>query len=253
MSAAAISALLVVRDEAANIERAVRGVRELVAEVVVVDTGSTDATAVLAKAEGARVLHSPWLGYGPTKNWGAGQCHHDWVLSLDADEVPDAKLSRVLEKFEVASGMIYGVRRVTNYCGHWVRYGAWRRDTVWRLYDRREAQWDERVVHERLVGQDGTRRQQLPGTLLHYSYPTRQAYLDKRERYLRLSVEALAAEGRTATWTKRHLSPLWRGVRTYLLMGGWRDGRAGWEIAQQDVAMVREKYRRLAATNAPAA
>ena len=241
---APISALFVVRDEAANIGRAVAAVRPLVGEVVVVDTGSADATRVLAKAAGARVLESGWHGYGPTKNLGAGACLHDWVLSLDADEVPDGELAAALADFAPEAGKVYGVRRVTNYGGRWIEHGAWGRDVVWRLYDRRVVRWDERVVHENLIVSSGLERARLPGRLLHFSYPTRAAFAAKQEHYLRLSVEALRQNRQDAGWIRRHVSPYWRGFRDYVLLGGWRDGRAGWEIARADVWMVREKYRR---------
>ena len=249
MSAAAptppISALFVVRDEAVNIERAVAAVRPLVDEVVVVDTGSEDATPVLAKAAGARVVKSAWLGYGPTKNLGAGACLHDWVLSLDADEVPDAGLSAALRGFFPEARHVYGVRRVTNYCGRWIEHGAWGRDEVWRLYDRRDVRWDERVVHENLILPEGITRVRLAGRLLHYSYPTHADFVAKQAHYLALSVEALRQNRRDVGWAKRYVSPWWRGFRDYVLLGGWRDGRAGWEIAKADVWMVREKYRRV--------
>ena len=240
-----ISALFVVRDEAAVIVRAVAAVRALVDEVVVVDTGSVDATPVLAKAAGARVLKSAWKGYGPTKNIGAEACLHDWVLSLDADEVPDAALAAALTGFAPEAGHVYGFRRVTNYCGQWIEHGAWGRDTVWRLYDRRSVRWDERVVHEKLVVPEGGCRVGLPGRLLHYSYPTHGAFVDKQAHYLALSVEALRQNRQPVGWGKRHLSPYWRLFRDYVLLGGWRDGRAGWTIARADMWMVGEKYRRV--------
>lgn len=245
MRPTSIAALFVVRDEGENIERAVRAVRPAVAEVVVVDTGSADGTPALAQAAGARVLHRPWRGYGPTKNAAAVACACDWVLSLDGDEVPDETLAGVLATLRPEAGVVYGVRRVTNYLGRWIEHGAWGRDVVWRLYDRRAARWDDRVVHEGLIAAD-LRRVTLPGRLLHYSYPTRAHFAAKQEHYLRLSVEAAGQNRRRAPWTKRYVAPYWRGFRDYVLRGGWRDGRAGWEIAREDVAMVREKYRRLA-------
>ncbi len=249
-----LSVLIVVKNEAANIERAIGAVIDHCAEVVVVDTGSTDATVLLAKAAGARVLHSLWLGYGPTKNWAAEQCRYDWIWSIDADEAPDAALLAAVAKTSFASAdTVYGMRRVTNYCGHWVEHGAWGRDTVWRIYDRRTSRWDERPVHEKLVSAKDGPREVIMGRLLHYSYPTRESFAAKQEPYLALSVRALQEEGRQIGWTKQYVAPWWRGFRDFVLKGGWRDGRAGWEIARSDVAMVREKYKRAAARQGPLA
>lgn len=245
-----VTALIVARDEAANIARCVAGIRPAVAEVLVVDTGSTDDTVALAEAAGARVLRSSWLGYGQTKNWGAERARYPWIVSLDADEVPDETLLRALSDLDLHDARrAYGMLRITRYVDRWIRHGSWRGDVVWRVYHRTYAHWNTRAVHEELVAHrtgGSLERERLPGELLHYSYPTRAHLARKHDTYIRLGVEALAAEGRRATWSKRHLAPAWRLVRSYLLRGGWRDGRAGWEIALADFRMVREKYRRLA-------
>ena len=241
--------LIVARDEAGTISRCVAGVRAIAAEVLVVDTGSSDDTAALAEAAGARVLHRAWAGYGPTKNWAATQASFPWIVSLDADEVPDAELARELAALELAEReRVYGVRRTTWYVDRWVRHGSWRDDVVWRVYHREWAAWGERAVHERLVAREPgapLARSVLAGELLHYSYPRRGDLARKHEAYIRLGVEALLAEGRRSTWTKRRLAPAWRFVRNYVFKGGWRDGRAGWEIATADYRMVRAKYRLL--------
>ncbi len=244
-----ISALIVARDEAHQIAKVVDALRGQVAEIVVVDTGSRDATAQVAAAAGARVLHIEWLGYGPTKNWAAQQVQHDWILSLDADEVPDQALLDAIRACSLTHGKVYGMRRITNFCGHWVEHGAWQRDIVWRLYHRAEARWDERPVHESLVPPSDTNialaRDVLAGRLMHDSYPDLASHDRKREPYLALSVESLYAAGEHSTFVKRAVAPLWRAFRGYVLQGGWRDGWAGREIARRDFAMVREKYRRL--------
>ena len=238
------------RDEAANVTRCVEGARALVAEVLVVDTGSRDDTAALARAAGARVLEVDWRGYGPTKNWGAERAEHDWIVSLDADEVPDTALADALRSLDLAEPReVFGLRRVTQFRGHWVRHGNWGGDVVWRVYHRGRAGWDARPVHERLVGLGGDeqlRRTVLPGELLHYSYPDAASLARKHALYVRLGAESLLAEGRRPSWVKRHVAPAWRAFRGYVLRGGWRDGWAGRQVALADYRMVRDKYRALA-------
>ena len=249
------STLIIVRDARDTIGRVVAAAQRVSAEVVVIDSGSADGTQAIAEGAGARVVAQAWLGYGPQKNYGATLCRHDWVLSLDADEVPDATMQEALRAFaktDVAPTQVHGLLRVTDYCGRWVRHGAWRDDVVWRLYHRDHARWDDRPVHESLLTAPGAQRSVLPGELLHYSYPDAESYARKQEPYLQLSVDALVADGKRATWTKRHLAPAWRFVRGYVLQRGFLDGSAGWAIARADYRMVREKYRRLAERNAAA-
>jgi len=81
-----ISVYIVAKNEADRIGRAVRSVVQWVDEVIVVDSGSEDATVLVASEAGARVLYHAWPGYGPQKRFGEDQCRNEWLLNLDADE-----------------------------------------------------------------------------------------------------------------------------------------------------------------------
>ncbi len=242
----ALTALISARDERDRIVACVAAAKRVAGEVLVVDNGSTDGTQQLAAAAGARVLSTAWLGYGATKNWGAERVSTPWVLSLDADEVPDAELAAALLALKPVEGEVYGLRRLTEFCGHWVRHGSWSRDTVWRVYARAEARWSDRAVHERLQLSDGVERRILPGRLLHYSYPDLEAHRLKQQRYARLGARALFAAGKRATLAKRLFAPGWRALRGYVLRGGWRDGWAGRQVALGELHETRLKYRLLA-------
>ena len=81
-----LSVIIVAKNEAANIVDCVRSAR-FADEVIVLDSSSTDATADLARAEGALVTVTPdWPGYGPQNNRGIDLATGDWFFSLDADE-----------------------------------------------------------------------------------------------------------------------------------------------------------------------
>jgi glycosyltransferase involved in cell wall biosynthesis len=56
-------------------------------EIVIIDAGSTDATVAIATSLGARVISNPWPGFGPQRYFGEEQCGHDFIFSLDADEI----------------------------------------------------------------------------------------------------------------------------------------------------------------------
>ena len=78
------SVFIVAQDEANNIERVLRSVSDF-AQVLVVDSGSTDNTVALAEAMGAEVIHQDWLGYAGQKQFALSLCQQDCVLNLDAD------------------------------------------------------------------------------------------------------------------------------------------------------------------------
>jgi tetratricopeptide (TPR) repeat protein len=90
-----ISCCIIARDEEETIGDAIRSVKDLADEVIVVDTGSSDRTIVYAKQEGARVHHASWNNdFSEARNLAMSKAAASWILVLDADEVLDAEAAR---------------------------------------------------------------------------------------------------------------------------------------------------------------
>ncbi len=86
-----LSVFLITCNEAERLGETLAAVSGIASEIVVVDSGSTDATLDIARAAGARALSEPWRGYGPQKRFAEEQCAGPWLLNIDADEfVPPA-------------------------------------------------------------------------------------------------------------------------------------------------------------------
>ncbi|MDQ7086360.1 MAG: glycosyltransferase family 2 protein [Acidobacteriota bacterium] len=122
-------------------------------EVVVVDSGSTDATVAIARSHGARVIESDWPGFGRQKQRALEEARGEWVLSLDVDELPDAQLTESLAAVARGEGDEfdgYAMDRLTAYQGEYIRH-AWSPDWVLRLVRRGRGRWTDRPVHEALV------------------------------------------------------------------------------------------------------
>ena len=82
-----LSLSMIVRDEAERLEACLRSVQGFVDEMVVVDTGSSDATIAIAERLGASVHRIDWPGdFAPARNQALQWVSGDWVLVLDADE-----------------------------------------------------------------------------------------------------------------------------------------------------------------------
>ncbi|MET0348249.1 MAG: glycosyltransferase family 2 protein, partial [Rhizobacter sp.] len=103
-----LTVVIVAKNEARNIAECVASV-SFADEIIVLDSGSTDATAELARAAGARVVTTDWPGYGPQVARGFSLATGEWVLSLDADERVTPSLAREV-KAAIASGAHAGYR-----------------------------------------------------------------------------------------------------------------------------------------------
>lgn len=195
-------------------------------EVMVVDSGSTDATLALAEKAGARILHQDWLGYGAQKQFAISQVKHDWVLCLDADERVSEPLRAAIEAALIApqeNG--FEMPRCNCFMGRWLRHGEGYPDWSLRLFRRSHGRWSEDSVHEKVLLDGAPGR--LQGDLLHESAEDLTRYLDKQNRYTTLQAEALRRNGKSASVARMVLSPVLRFVKFYVLRLGFLDGVAG--------------------------
>ena len=133
-----ISTVIITLNEEENIARAIRSVAWS-DEIVVVDSGSTDATRKIAAELGARVIEQEWLGFGAQKQFGVDAAANDLIFSLDADEEVSNELAfevgQLIESDELADG--YRIPRLAVYLGRKIRHGGWYPDRQLRLFDRR--------------------------------------------------------------------------------------------------------------------
>lgn len=239
-----LSAVIITRNEAANIRAALASVR-WADELVVVDSGSTDDTVRIAQETADRVTRHDWEGYGAQKNHAAGLARHDWILSLDADErVPPAlarEIRGVLDAGPAARG--YHIPRVTRYLGRWIRSTDWGADLQLRLYDRRAARWNDRLVHESVAVDGPVGR--LRAALEHHAYRDISHHLQTIDRYTTLAAGQMLREGRRAGWVDLVVRPPAAFLRNYVARGGLRDGAPGLIVSLLNAGYVFLKFAKL--------
>lgn len=231
-----ISATIITFNEAANIREACASVA-WADEILVVDSESTDATRDIAGECGARVIVNPWPGFAVQKQFAVDAARHDWIFSLDADERVSPELEKSIralgEKDESLLADGYRVARRAFYLGRWIRGGGWYPDYQLRLLRRTQGSWGPRLIHESVSMKPGARVETLSGDLLHYSMHDAAHHRQMiEERYAPLGARQMFTDGqRTSRLTMALSGPL-TFLRSLILKGGWRDGRAGLTIAK---------------------
>jgi glycosyltransferase involved in cell wall biosynthesis len=239
-----LSACLITLNEEHHLPRALASLSGIVDEIVVVDSGSTDRTAIIAREHGAAFFECAWTNYSEQKNFAAARAQNDWVLSMDADEELSSALQTSLLDWKKREPKfsVYEVARKTWYLGAWIKHSGWYPDFQRRLYRRDAAQFAG-IIHESLKfeGQPG----RLPGDLLHYTVRSFADHEEKVERYAALAAQQMYASGerswRSAIW----FATPWSWFQNYFLRGGFLDGYRGALIAQMAARAVRIKYQKL--------
>lgn len=236
-----LSASLITFNEETNLPRCLASVRDLASEIVVVDSGSTDRTADIARQCGALVVPQAWPGFTKQKNVSLEHCTQPWVLCLDADEEVSPELSRSIRQALAgqpgADGFL--LNRRTCFLGDWI-WHAWYPEWRLRLVRRGRACWMGVDPHPSL--ETAGRTERLPGDLLHYSYSDLRQYFERTLRYARSSAQSLESTGQSCRWYHLAISPWLALGKRLIVKQGFRDGWRGWIIAYATFFSVLAKY-----------
>ncbi|MEO8361684.1 MAG: glycosyltransferase family 2 protein [Vicinamibacteria bacterium] len=241
-----VSAVLIAQNEEDRIENAIRSLA-FCDEIIVVDGGSTDATADRVRSSGARLLQRPFDGFVAQKNFAVDQAKNDLVLSLDADEEVSHALRKEIQDTTATADLKagYRMRRVTHYLGHEIRVTDWYPDWQLRLFDRRRGRFVGDLVHEsvRIDGEIG----RFSGELVHRPYRDEDDHRRRIERYTTLWAQAAHRKGKTVIPGVGEVASVFAFVRNYIFKRGFTLGDVGYKISRLNAFYVRQKYAKLKA------
>jgi glycosyltransferase involved in cell wall biosynthesis len=214
-------------------------------EILVIDSGSTDGTADIARSKGARVSTREWAGYVDQKNHAASLAAHDWIFSLDADERITPALRAEVQSLLASEPPRRGYRcpRVAFHLGRWIRTTDFYPDYQTRLYDRRAARWRGRYVHESVDVDGGVG--QLTAELEHYTYRDLADQIERVNHYTTLAAEQMYEAGRRTGAIELLVHPPAAFLRNYVLRRGMLDGTAGLTISLMQSYSVFLKFAKL--------
>lgn len=242
-----ISFCIITLNEAENLPRCLASCEGLADEIVVLDSGSTDATERIAREFGARWEVGAWQGYVAQKNRLLDMAQHDWVFSIDADEELSPRLREEIRAIkaqdspERISG--YSMPRCVFHEGRWIRHGNWYPDRLTRLFRRQRARFAGGKVHERLEITGKIAR--LRGELHHYSFRDAEDHWERCRKYAQLWAESRHEEGKKSTAFTPGIRAVLRWFRGYFIKAGFLDGWHGLQIANVCAREVYLKYKLL--------
>lgn len=223
---------ILAKNEEKNIENCIKYFDGVTDDILVLDDDSTDATAPLAQASGARIAKSPkTLSFAAKRNECMRLAKYDWILFIDADERPDKELIAWLGRFEQHGNIAaYRIARMDHFWNTNLKRGevsAAYSKGIKRLVDRRFAKF-EGVVHEDVKLLQGHTEAKSKGTIEHFPHETVSEFIREINYYSSLRADELLYKKSIARIVFEMIvyppSKFWY---TYLVKGGFMDGAAG--------------------------
>lgn len=234
-----VSALLITYNEEKNIRRCLDSIR-WVAEIVVVDSESSDRTRDICREYTDRIFVRKFMGFSAQKNFGLSKCNREWVLTIDADEVVSEELKNEICELDLAgeksaTGKIVNDDFVTGFqipvktvfFDRWIRYGGWYPNYHLRLFKRDQGRFNTLSVHESIKVKGVVKK--LSGAIEHYPYQDLKECIDKADYYSSLAAQEMFKNRKFHEITPLNMifRPALGFFQRYFLKLGFLDGFPG--------------------------
>lgn len=238
-----LSVVVITYNNADTLERCLAAV-DWAEEIVVLDSGSTDATVEIARKHGARIATHPFDDYGPQKQRAIDSASHDWILNLDADEVLSPGTREIIEQALVAPD-VAGFRLPRRERMFWTvqHRRSWRNGHL-RLFDRRRARMNEVPVHA-AVEADGPVRTLWQADFVNDGDADIATRVEKINRYSSGMVAHKLARGQRFLGARMVLYPPVFFVRQYVFKRYFLSGWGGFVSSVTGAFYVFLKYAKL--------
>ena len=242
-----LSVIVITLNEEENLGQCLRSL-PFGAEIVVVDSGSTDKTKEIALSCGAAFYVRAFDDYSSQKNFALQLASRSWVLAIDADEELSSDCVVAVKEIIKSDDMskAYRLNRHLIFMGKNMRFGK-TRDFPLRIFPRGKGVFVGKI-HESIVLTNDLTVQKLPSKarVWHNSYEDLEDYLEKFNRYTTRVAENHFRNGKNKPKkTSIALRPWVEFLSRYLLRGGFLDGYPGYVYALLSSYYAFTKYEKL--------
>lgn len=238
-----LSVVIMVKNEAQNLEQSLPPLKGWIDELIVLDSGSTDHSRQLVEEMGGKwYVNTPWPGFGKQRQIAQSYATGDWILALDADEIITEELKNsILEVIQQKpENTVYGIKRLDCIFGHQIDNPYWPVKAHWRLYPK-HFQYNDNLVHESVDLKQATTLV-LKGFMLHQTADTPQFWLDKRLAYAKAWAEDRYQRGKRTSILSVFFHTLWAFIKQYLVDGRFLMGKYGFVYALLFTQYTFNKY-----------
>jgi glycosyltransferase involved in cell wall biosynthesis len=236
---------IITKNEEANLRSCLQSVA-FARQIVVVDSGSTDATLHIAAEFGCEIYSENWLGFGPQKQSAIDKCREPWILVLDADERIPQKTAEVIKTIITDSRIQkagFSFPRKNYFQGRWIKHAGWWPDRIIRLFRKEAGRITTAAVHEAVEVQGLVGALDVP--IEHFTESNLTKILQKIDKYSTLGAQVAFKEGKRSSTGLAFLRAFFTFFQGYFLRGGILDGMPGLTLAVTDSVNKFFKYAKL--------
>ena len=196
-------------------------------EIVVVDSGSTDATLDICKKYHVKVFHNDFEGFGAQKQFALEQTSNDWVLSIDADEILTDSLIEELKEIINSSNNLAGyyIKRKHVFLGKVFKYGHESKQYILRLFKKSCGKYDGKKVHESIVIDGATEK--LKNYFMHYTSRSLDSYIQKIHSYATIYSEGKYLQNKKYSIFKIVVKVKFEFILKYIIHLNFLNGKEG--------------------------
>lgn len=224
-----VSIVIVTKDEELHIEGALASARDA-AEIIVMDSFSTDRTVEICKKYTDKVFQKEWQGYAKQKQMAVDAAAGPWVLILDADErLTPELISEITNAIAENKHNGFYMPRKNFFAGKWIRHGGWWPDHTLRLFKKEAGYVEEREVHERVLVKGSV--SYLKNPLEHYTYNSISDYIKRMDSYSALAAKELKKTGNVPNPLNLIVRPPAAFIKMFFVRLGFMDGMHGLILA----------------------
>jgi glycosyltransferase involved in cell wall biosynthesis len=237
-----ISVVIITKNAEDTIRSSLQSLKDF-EDVVVYDSGSQDNTLEIVKSfENIALYNGDFIGFGETKNHAMSLAKNDWIFSLDADEMMSEELITDIGTLELSPKRVGKVLRKNLFMGKEMIYGGWGSDKIIRLFNRKDYDFSNAKVHEKIEIDSLAEIVFLKGFLNHEAINNLSQTLDKANLYSELySYENDKSYTISIILIKTHYA----FFRSYFLQKGFLAGWRGLVLAFANSIGVFYKYMKI--------
>ncbi|MGY0398899.1 MAG: glycosyltransferase family 2 protein [Ostreibacterium sp.] len=240
---ATLSGVLIVKNEQKHLPSCLNSIYDLCDEIIVLDSGSTDATETIAKHFNAKwYINEDWQGFGKQRQIAQRYATGDYILMLDADEQLDEVLKTSIADLLTKPPnihQVFALKRLNIFCGKMVHGNTGQK--IVRLYNNQQFSYHDYKVHESL-NHKNAEKVILTGYMKHFTNDNLYHFLVKNARYSSIWAQEQFSQDKKTNLISLSFKTLFTFLRKYLIQGNFLGGNYGFLLSASTAGYSFDKY-----------